>query len=220
MKHASLTHGPRIARAGWVRALLLAAAVLACLAGYKAMPSPALPEAALASGRTNPSEQLLLREGDVLRISFPGAPSLNTVQQIRRDGNVTLPLIGEFKAAGIAPSQAEKELLNLYGPQLQVKEITVAVQSSSFAVFVTGAVLRPGKILSDRPLSAMEAVVEAGIDHKKANLKKVRVIRQENGRTEYHILNLKDALLGGKPTAPFDLKPSDVIYVPQRFTWF
>ncbi len=170
--------------------------------------------------QTNKPAQLLLREGDSLRISFPGAPSLNTMQQIRRDGNITLPLIGEFKAAGLAPSQAEKELLRLYDPHLQVKEVTVTMESSAFAVYVTGAVQRPGKIMSDRPISALEAVVEAGVDHTKANLKKVRVVRQVNGRTEYYILNLKDALLGNKPTESFDLRPSDIIFVPERFSLF
>jgi polysaccharide export outer membrane protein len=154
-----------------------------------------------------------------VRISFPGAATLNTVQQIRRDGNITLPLVGEFKAAGLAPSQAEKELVKLYEPHLQVKEVNVVVESSNFAVYVTGAVLRPGKIMSDRPITAMEAVVEAGIDHNKANLKKVRLIRQEKGRSEYHILNLKETLKG-KPAESFDLKPGDIIYVPERFSFF
>lgn len=188
-----------------------------------AQAEPANPEVSQPASpgiQTNKPAQLLLREGDSLRISFPGAPSLNTIQQIRRDGNITLPLIGEFKAAGLAPSQAEKELLRLYDPHLQVKEVTVTMESSAFAVYVTGAVQRPGKIMSDRPISALEAVVEAGVDHTKANLKKVRVVRRVDGRTEYYILNLKDALLGNKPTESFDLRPSDIIYVPERFSLF
>jgi polysaccharide export outer membrane protein len=168
---------------------------------------------------TNRAEQLLLREGDTLRISFPGAPTLNTLQQVQRDGSITLPLIGEFKVAGLARAQVEKELLKLYDSELQVKEVTVALESAVFAVYVTGAVLRPGKILSDRPLSAMEAVIEAGLDHNKANLKKVRLIRLENGRTTSRVLNLKKAL-SDKPAEPFNLKPSDIIYVPERFPWF
>jgi polysaccharide export outer membrane protein len=180
--------------------------------------NPAVSQPASPGAQTNQPAPLLLREGDSLRISFPGAPTLNTLQQIRRDGYITLPLVGEFKAAGLAPSQAEKELVKLYDPHLQVKEVNVAVESSIFAVYVTGAVLRPGKIMSDRPISAMEAVVEAGIDLAKSNLKKVRIIRQENGRTEYRILNLKKPLIG-KPAESFDLKPSDIIYVPERFSW-
>ncbi len=181
--------------------------------------NPAVSQPDSQGAQTNKPAQLLLREGDVLRISFPGAPTLNTVQQIRRDGNITLPMVGEFKAAGLAPSEAEKELVKLYDPHLLVKEVTVAVESAVFAVYVTGAVLRPGKIMSDRPISAMEAVVEAGLDHAKANLKKVRIIRQENGRTVYYMLDLKQPFVG-KPAGTFDLKPSDIIYVPERFSWF
>src|SRR6185436_19575014 len=92
---------------------------------------------------------IVLHEGDVVKISFPGAPNLNTTQPIRRDGRITLQLIGEFQAAGMTPTDLEKELLKSYGPQLQTKEVSVTVESSAFPVYLTGAVLRPGKILSD-----------------------------------------------------------------------
>jgi polysaccharide export outer membrane protein len=182
-------------------------------------PNPAAGQPVSAGAQTNKSAPLLLREGDSLRVSFPGAPTLNTVQQIRRDGYITLPLVGEFKAAGLTPGQVEQELLKLYDPYIQVKVIDVSMESSIFAVYVTGAVLRPGKIMSDRPISAMEAVAEAGIDMAKSNLKKVRIIRREKGRTEYHILNLKQPLLG-QPSESFELKPSDIIFVPERFSLF
>jgi len=180
---------------------------------------PAAAPTAPQDAQPNKPEGILLREGDMVRVSFPGAPTLNTAQQIRRDGSITLQMVGEFKIAGLTTIEAEKELIKLYGRYLQVKEVTVALESSTFSVYVTGAVLRPGKITSDRPLSAMEAVVEAGIDYSKANLKRVRIVRTEKGRSEYHILNLRDPLFG-KAGVPFDLKPSDIIYVPERFTWF
>jgi len=47
-----------------------------------------------------------------------------------------------------------------------------------------------GKIMSDRPITALEAIMEAGgFDYTKANLKAVTVIRTENGQTEHHKLN-------------------------------
>jgi polysaccharide export outer membrane protein len=166
------------------------------------------------------SDVIVLHEGDTVRVAFPGAPTLNTVQIIRRDGRVTLPLIGEFKAAGLTPPEMEKELLQQYGPQLQTKEVSVSVDSSAFPVYVSGAVLRPGKILSYRPLTALEAIMEAGgPDYTKANLKKVRVIRTENGQTAHYTLDLKGVLQGAQ-SAQFTLKPSDIIYVPERFSWF
>jgi len=161
-----------------------------------------------------------LREGDVLKISFPGAPNLDTSQQIRRDGKIVLSLVGEVTAVGMTPAELEKEIIKLYSSQLVSKEVTVTVVSSSFPVFVTGAVIRPGKILSDHPITVLEAIMEAGgFDYTKANLGDVRVIRNEDGRVKNYTLNLKLALQG-KQSEPFYLKPSDIVYVPEKFSWF
>ncbi len=165
------------------------------------------------------AEVLVLHEGDLLKISFPGAPNMNTTQQIRRDGRIALPLKGEFKAAGLTTSEMEKELLKLYAPELVTKEVTVTVESASFPIYVTGAVLRPGKLIYDRPITALEAVMEAGVDYGKANLKSVTVIRHEGGRMHRFKLNLKQ-VLQGQPSQPFSLKPSDIIFIPERFSWF
>ena len=164
------------------------------------------------------SEALILREGDVLKITFPGSSNLDTTQQIRRDGKITLQLAGELTATGMSPSDLETEIAKAYGSQLISKEVTVTVISSSIPVFVTGAVLRPQKVVADHPISALEAIMESGgFDYAKANLKNVRVIRYEEGRAHTYILNLKE-VLGGKQTEPFYLKPFDIIYVPERFS--
>jgi polysaccharide export outer membrane protein len=163
---------------------------------------------------------LVLHEGDTLSVTFAGAPDLNTAAAIRRDGRITLKSLGEFKAAGLTPPEMEKELLKLYGPQLQTKEVSVTVLSSAFPVYVTGAVLRPGKIFSDRPLTALEAIMEAGgPDYTRANLKAVRVLRTEHGQTQHYVVNLKDVLRGPKPDQ-FPLKPADILYVPEKFSMF
>jgi polysaccharide biosynthesis/export protein len=165
-------------------------------------------------------EAIVLRAGDVLRVSFPGSPNLDTQPQpIRRDGYITLPLINDVKAAGMTPVELEKDLAKRYASQLVSKEVSVTVVSSPYAIYVTGAVLRPGKISSDHPISALEAIMEAGgFDYTKANLKGVRVIRHEGEKATNFTLNLKDALKG--KGEPFYLKPSDIVYVPERFNWF
>ncbi len=169
---------------------------------------------------TTPPAVIVLREGDVLRISFPGSPTLDTTQQIRRDGKITLPLVGEVQAAGTTSEALQQDLVKLYAPQLSTKEVTVTVASSTFPVFVTGSVIRPGKVMSDHPITALDAIMEAGgFDYTKANLKAVRVIRHEGDRVENHTLNLK-LVLDGKESKPFYLQPSDIVFVPERFSWF
>jgi polysaccharide biosynthesis/export protein len=183
---------------------------------------PVIPEAvpAAATPDTNNPASFLLREGDILKITFPGSPNLNNVQSIRIDGKITLPLVGEVQAAGMTPVDLQKKLMDLFAPQLTSKDVMVEVQSSSFPVYVTGAVLRPGKISSNHPITALEAIMEAGgFDYTKADLKDVTVIRQEGGQAKNYKLNLK-RIMEGKTSEPFYLKPDDIIYVPEKFSWF
>lgn len=168
-----------------------------------------------------PGGALVLQPGDVIKISLPGTAGMDTTQTIRRDGKLSLALVGEVEAAGSTPSQLQEALQKLYAPQLVSSEVLVTIVSSNFTAFVSGAVLRPGKISSDRPLTVLQAVMEAGgFDYAKANLKEVAVIRQEDsGRTRRFTFNLKN-VLEGKQTEPFYLHTSDVVFVPERFALF
>jgi polysaccharide biosynthesis/export protein len=162
----------------------------------------------------------ILREGDLVKISFPGTPNLDQSEQIRLDGKIALPLIGDVQAAGLTPNQLQQSLVKLYAPQISSSDVTVAIESSSFPVFVTGCVLAPGRINSNQPITALEAVMEAGgFDYSRANLRNVHVIRRDNGSSQSYVLNLKAVLNGGQKN-DFYLRPNDIIYVPEKFAWF
>lgn len=166
------------------------------------------------------SESIVLREGDTLKITFLGAPNLNTTQTIRRDGKLDLYLVGEVTAAGMSPAELEKELKKRYKDQIIVNEITVAVESDAITIYVTGAVMHPQKVVSNHPIAVLEAVMEAGgPDYSKANLKEVTVLRQETGHVKKIVLNLKD-VLSGTTTEQLYLKPGDIIYIREKFSWF
>lgn len=167
------------------------------------------------------SKDIVLSESDVVKITFPGATSLDTTQTIRRDGKITLPMVGEVMAAGKTPTQLQNELINLYTNQLvSSRDITVTVQSSNFAIFVTGAVAKPGQLVSDHPITVLEAIMQAGGPvYEKANLKAVRVIRNNGSETKNFTLNLK-GIVNGSSIDKFYLQPSDIIYVPEKITWF
>lgn len=207
------TKRPSIFREGI--ALALAAFALFWLTGCRSpQPTFITPEDAA------PDRSIALREGDVIKVSFPGSPNLNTTQQIRRDGNVNLALVGDVKAAGLVPAALEKEILRIYGNQLLSHEVSVTLESSAFSVFVTGMVVRPGKVTSDRPLTLIEAIMEAGgFDNTRANLKSIRVLRREGDRMRSFTINLQPAMNGG-PAIPFHLRPSDIVSVPEKFSLF
>jgi protein involved in polysaccharide export with SLBB domain len=116
--------------------------------------------------------------------------------------------------------QLQDTLVKLYAPQIGSKDVTVELESSSFPVFVTGAVVRPGKVLSDHPMTALEAIMESGgFDYASANTRAVRIIRNENGVMKHFTINLQ-RVLDGKDSTPFYLQTDDIIYVPERFQLF
>ncbi len=163
-----------------------------------------------------PYASIKLAEGDALSVTFPGSPNLNTGQKIRRDGKIDLPTVGEIQAAGKTPKELEKEILKLYEKDLVLKEVSVTLQSSSYPVFVTGSVMHPGKVMADKPISALEAIMEAGgFDNAKANMRRVGVLRNEEGQLKHFTLDLK-CVLDGKCKQLFYLRPSDIVYVPEK----
>jgi polysaccharide export outer membrane protein len=171
-------------------------------------------------GNDTPDTVVVMREGDSVKVAFPSTPKLDTAQLIRRDGKVVLPVFGEIQAAGLTPAELEKQILRDFGAQLNTKEVTVTLESSQFPIFVNGAVLHPGKIESHRPITALEAIMEAGgFDYARANLKKVKVIRTEGNEVKTFLLDFR-GVLKGELSKPFYVKPSDIIYVPEKFTLF
>src|SRR5687767_9235416 len=74
-----------------------------------------------AATKVTPDVQTL-NPGDVIKITFPSASNLGTVQPIRRDGRINLQLVGELKVTDKAPAELEEELGELYAAQLTSKE--------------------------------------------------------------------------------------------------
>ncbi|MCC6231009.1 MAG: polysaccharide biosynthesis/export family protein [Verrucomicrobiales bacterium] len=175
----------------------------------------------LTADETQPYMSVGVQPGDMVRINFPAAPTMNSVQQVQSDGTIALPLGGTITVKGKSPAEIEKEVLKAYDAQLVVKEVSVSVESGGFAVYVSGAVLRPGKVQCRQSMTVLEAVVEAGgFAEGRADLKNVKVVRQQPDKTtRTFILNLQKSLRG-EAAEPFFLRPSDVVYVPERFAFY
>lgn len=85
---------------------------------------------------------------DVLQITSIHVPEINNLkQEVRPDGKINLPLLGEVMAAGRTPGEIEKELVERSKAFYEQQDATVQVtdfRSQKFYVF--GQVLRPGPI--------------------------------------------------------------------------
>lgn len=155
-----------------------------------------------------------LAAGDEINVMFSGAPEMNTKQKIAPNGKVSLPTIGDVTAAGRSINSLQASLTSLYQPHLQDPNVVVSLETAASGVYISGEVLRPGKVPLDRPMTALEAIMEAGGFTKMANPKQVIVIRKVSGKQQRYVLNMNDTLTG-MASNPFYLRPYDVIYVKQ-----
>jgi polysaccharide export outer membrane protein len=171
-----------------------------------------IPTAPLPEQMAAPT-QVTLVSGDVLKLSFSGAPELNQSQKIRADGKINLPLIGEIDAAGRTIGSLQNELALRYKPQLQNTTVVVTLESSVTQVVVSGAVNKPSKLTFDRPTTIFQAIMEAGGASEYGSLGKVYLIRLTNGQQQTHVLNLRSTM-SGQATRAFYVRDGDVIYLP------
>lgn len=169
------------------------------------------------AAKASPPPAMVLLPGDEVEISVFGVPELSTGQRIRPDGKLTIKLVGDITAAGKTPSELRDEITRLYETQIQVKAVTVIARSSA-VVYVSGAVNRPGKVEYLRPMTALEAIMEAGGFDERAGARraKVRIIRTEGDEVKSYPLDLDAVLTSGGHTA-FYLRPFDTVFVPS--TW-
>jgi polysaccharide export outer membrane protein len=173
-----------------------------------------VPAAPIPVSASSPRPSGALAPGDEISVSFSGAPELNSRMKIQPNGRVSLPTIGDVNAAGKTITSFQTQLRALYQPHLQDPTVVVGLQSAAASVYVTGEVHNPGKVPLDRPMTALEAVMEVGGFTSMANPRQVIVVRNEQGRTQRYILNMNNTLKGVDNT-PFYLRPFDVLYVKQ-----
>ena len=172
-------------------------------------PPPEVPAEASVS---RPSSNLAA--GDEISISFSGAPEMNTDRKVQPNGKVSLPTIGDVSAAGKSITSFQAQLTSRYQEVLQDPMVVVSMKNAAAGVYVSGEVLNPSKVVLDRPLTALEAVMEAGGFTKFANPKQVIVMRNSGGKTHRYVLNMKNTLKGIEGS-PFYVRAYDVIYVSQ-----
>ena len=200
------------ARVVWTASLFLMAGLLVGSMGCRTA-EPILPLAEAAAS----SESVRLNPGDLVQVNFPGASSMSTSERIRLDGHIAMPLLGDVQAAGKTPMELQADLRKLYEPHLQNREVVVILSSSAASIFVTGAVNHPGRISMERPLNLLDAIVEAGgFDPKRANVRRVTVLRKKaDGTYSNKMFNLKP-VLRGKNVTPYKLEPFDIVFVPEK----
>ena len=175
-------------------------------------------QSAQTPAAANPAGDYRVGAGDTIEFKFFYNPELNDSMQVRPDGKVSLPLIGDLAVAGRSVAQIEAELKQRYSQTLERPEINVAIKTfASQRVFVGGEVNRPAAIPLLAEMTPQEAILDAGGAKRTGALSKVILIRRsDNGQPVMQILDMTP------PKQPADartalplLRPFDVILIPE-----
>lgn len=162
------------------------------------------------------AEDYLLGAEDVVQVSVWLHPELERALTVDANGNVTLPPVGEIKAAGLTPKQLSDRIADRLSAYLrQTTTVTCTVtQFMSRSVFVQGSVAKPGRYGFERLPSIADVLGQAGGALTGADLSGVLIVRKE-GKTRRTIpADLSAALRTGDASRLPELKAGDTVVVP------
>jgi polysaccharide biosynthesis/export protein len=164
-----------------------------------------------------PKTPVRLSPGDVIKVAYADESVPDQTQKIRRDGKVSLPLIGEVTAAGKKVIDFQHELVRRYEGELENNEVLVTLENGTAAVTVSGFANKPGVFPFERPTTVYQAVMAAGGVSDYGSPSNIHLTRIINGEQRTETINLRPAI-HGKPTLPKYVQDGDVIYISR--SWF
>lgn len=151
--------------------------------------------------------------GDKLRIEVYKDATLSQSLQIRPDGKITLPLIGDIMAAGATSIELREALtasLKEYNSNPVVTVIVVETVPPEF--FVMGEVNTAGTYLLKGQVSVLQALAMAGGFRDFAKTKDIKILRKTPTGVQTLKFNYKDAVKGEGPQ--IFLQRGDTVIVP------
>ena len=156
-----------------------------------------------------------LGPGDVIEIRVTDQEELTGEYEVGEDGNIRFPWIEDVEVAGRTKGQIaeiiETKLADgwLRQPQVSVR----VVDRQNREVSVLGQVNEPGSFPFKERLNLMQAISLAGGLNPLANAKKVKLIREANGRRQTYEVDVRQILESKREDLL--LQPGDVVFVPE-----
>ena len=206
---------------------MLAAAFLAAFAGGCAAPEPphdgtrVQVQDEVLSGARRFERVYVLQAGDLIEVYMPRFAELGRKVAVRPDGFISLPMLGDVKAAGRSPTQLAEDLRTLYSNRLRDPEVNVIVLNPPEPmVYVVGQVGAPKAVPLRQALTLAQAVVQAGDATHTAAPESISVIRlDDQGQLVAHVVKPNGA---SQPEyymamAAYALKANDLVVVPESY---
>jgi polysaccharide export outer membrane protein len=175
-------------------------------------PTSSYVEAARSDPRRHP---YVIGPSDVVSVTVWKDPALSTQAVVRPDGTITLPAVGEIRAAGRTAADLQNEARTRVAALVNEPVVTVSVvEVNSYRFTVAGNVQNPGLFTSRYYITVSEALALAGGPNRYASTSNVVVVR--NGARGLERIRIDyDGILSGKnPEQDIVLLAGDAVQVP------
>lgn len=159
-----------------------------------------------------------LNRSDVLTLSFTLSPEFDQTLTIQPDGYIMLKDAAPVYALGLTIEELQGAIRKAYTGYLHDPRVAVALKDFQHPYFVAGGeVGRPGRYELRAPTTIVEAVEIAGGFTHQAKHSQVLLFRRVNDElVEAHVFNLKSMLKKRSLGEVAELRPGDLIFVPQN----
>jgi polysaccharide biosynthesis/export protein len=181
-----------------------------------APPAPAQPPVTAPGGPKTPTvvaADYIIGPKDNISISVWKEPTESAAVEVRPDGMISLPLLGDVKASEFTPTALAADItvrLKKYFIEPAVTVTVIAVNSK--LIFFEGEI-KAGAMPFNPGLTPLQAIIEDGGPTPYARKTKIYILRTVQGKTVKLPFNYKTAVKTGDQQGVV-LQPGDVIHVP------
>lgn len=158
----------------------------------------------------------VIGDDDLLGINVWNEPDFKLTIPVRSDGNISLPLIGEVRAAGRTPSQLQHAITVKLEAFMKQPDVTVMVMQMNSRKFnILGRVSKPGSYSLTSTTTVLDAIAMAGGFQNFAKKKDIYVLRPKASGKEARIhFNYNKVIRGRDLGENIHLEPGDTVVVP------
>ena len=157
--------------------------------------------------------------GDTLNIVVWRNSELSATVPVRPDGKISTPLVQDLQASGKSATQIAREIEEILSRYIQKPVVTVIVTSFtvpySQQVRVIGEAVRPQALPFRENMTLVDVMIAVGGITDFAAGNKASIIRTEGGRTYQFRVLITDLVRGGDASANVQMRPGDVVIIPQ-----
>lgn len=195
---------------------LLAALSIILIAAGCASSHPPAPATAASSDYS-----YVIGPGDVLNIVVWRNPELSMSVPVRPDGKLTTPLVEDLPAIGKDPSTLARDIEKALGKFMRDPVVTVVVTNFvgpySEQIRVVGEAAKPQVLPYRQKMTLLDVMIAVGGITDFANGNGAVLLRTSEGNKQYGV-RIKDLIKRGDVSANVEMKPGDVLIIPQ--SWF